>query len=78
MLEYLGISDKFAVELDKRIRHKAGYPGSGMEHRGQNECLLAPGYSLIAPYGEKTQEEPRDALDGYGELIWSGTPFYGH
>lgn len=50
----------------------------------KNESLLAPGYWLIAPYEEKTQEEPGGAFigphiyDGDGELIWSGTPFFAH
>ena len=50
----------------------------------KNESLVAPGYWFIAPYEEKTQEEPGGAFigphiyDGNGELIWSGTPFFGH
>jgi hypothetical protein len=49
-----------------------------------NKTLLAPGYLFVAPYEEKTQEEPGGKFigphiyDGNGELIWSGTPFFGH
>lgn len=49
-----------------------------------NKTLLAPGYWFIAPYEEKTQEVPGGKFigphiyDGDGELIWSGTPFFGH
>lgn len=49
-----------------------------------DESAVSPGYWFIAPYEIKTQELAGDAwvgphiYDSDGQLVWSGTPEFGH